>query len=277
MRVGVLGAEGFVGGALVRGLASDEIETVSVERMPIPFGPLDVAGTASLSVWVTGVAKKNLDWLINAAGAAVPALTDWERLLNLNVRLPLYLAEALSTGKPRIVHISTAAVCGRGPITNLPATLRACGTPYARSKCLGEYAIMTRALESLIIRVGSVVDGDRHGAVRRALARTPVIILSRRQTSLCYPLVTLSEVVEACRSLLIAPPDDRPIMVCVGAKTGFEWARAINDRAQIVLLPDVITRLLFGLAYAMSSRAVSMRAIVRAAEVFVRGQNVRLL
>jgi nucleoside-diphosphate-sugar epimerase len=272
VKVGVLGGAGLIGRALVDGLKSDGVETTVVPRMPIPSGPTDHEGLDRLDAWRSAISAVNFDWLLNAAGAAAPTVTDWPELLKLNVLLPLYLANSFATQSPRILHISSAAVCGRGPINDSRGTLRQCGTPYARSKCLGECAILVRAVKPIVLRLGSVVDDSRNGTARRLLSKLPLIVLSRN--SVLNPLMSLSDVVDGCRAVLSEPPTDTSILVCLGGETADQWARRMNERAKIVMIPDVIPRMTFGLAYRLSSRAVPFRATCRAAEVFVRGQDI---
>lgn len=179
MRIGVVGASGFIGSNVMAvGLAMGlDVRPVKVTRSaPQERGdvPLDLGRAwarshpAEFEALTHAVA--GLDVVVNAAGLARPACRKKAALMAANVVLPAALAVACRRGDVRrLVHVSTAAVQGR--LDPLDETDRSSPfSPYSSSKAEAERWLCQagpadRPEELVVYRPTSV-----HGP-RRAISR----------------------------------------------------------------------------------------------------------
>lgn len=108
LRVGIMGARGFVGAALARRLAADGVEVVALNR---PTFDLTDRGT-----W--GALDCGLDVLVHAAGG--PGATTWD-MFRVNTTPCEALAQRLNAlGLRRLVYLSTGRVYGYHPHPAFP-------------------------------------------------------------------------------------------------------------------------------------------------------------
>lgn len=146
-RVAVIGATGFIGSAVVQSLREQGHEAIAVRVPRVHSHANSVAGAVREA---KRLADETSDWwqplrhaqaIVNAAGCASAASVDGSGLVGANAVLPRLLAEvAESLGLPaRFVHISSAAVQGRLPLTEEPENSPF--SPYSMSKAFGERAL----------------------------------------------------------------------------------------------------------------------------------------
>lgn len=160
--VGVLGASGFVGGAVVKALA----QHAQVMKIPAPrISPqhLDVDEGAPVfdRQRIEDIASQleGLDALVNAAGDPHASSMDLDDLLAANATMPVlaYLA-GQRAGVPRFVHVSSAVVQGDRRSLDSSRDWRPF-SPYALSKVTGERWLLDAAnppTELIIYRPPSV-------------------------------------------------------------------------------------------------------------------------
>lgn len=167
-RVAVLGATGFVGGAVCGALRRHGHEVV-----PVTAPRLD-ACTAEEAVHVIHdpvLQRLRTDFVdtsvvINCAGLADAEDADEAELMAANAAVVTHVAQAAADR--RFIHVSSAAVQGRRPV--LDATQNyATFSPYSRSKRLGEQCALTRGDDVVVYRPPGVHGPDR--SVTRAIAR----------------------------------------------------------------------------------------------------------
>lgn len=174
MRVAVYGATGFIGGAISRALAAagHNILTFSSPRIlgahQDSRRALDLAEKRQRDACERDLHRAEPEVVINAGGLAGPTNRDADILFGANARMPEILASAVHrTGPIRFLHISSAAVCGSGPITESDET--APETLYGRSKALGEQRVLGVGAPATILRPTSVHHQSR--SMTRSIAR----------------------------------------------------------------------------------------------------------
>ena len=141
MRIGVVGATGFIGGALMSSrtdgmdlvpLKAPRLDTLSPSLDSVRRAALDPSLYAQLKMQLLDV-----DVLVNAAGLANPGSRHRLSLWAANAALPLALAVAARDAHvARFVHVSSAAVQGR--LTLNEEHEGSPETDYATSKWIGE-------------------------------------------------------------------------------------------------------------------------------------------
>ena len=179
-RVGVVGARGFVGRAVVRALEGRatviplsaprlSMEHHEAESGPPKLEPQRVDDVASLLL--------GLDVVINAAGNPDASSMDSQALLAANALMPLLVYRASQQAQvQRFVHISSAVVQGDRPSLDASPDWRPF-SPYSQSKVAGEKWLLDAAgepTELVIYRPPSVHAPGRGVTVKIArLARGP--------------------------------------------------------------------------------------------------------
>lgn len=144
MRIGLLGASGFVGSAVRRALLDDghEVVVAPAPRLVTTARSIDeiAAEAACANLPAELAAFDSCAAVINAAGLAVPGEGATDSLFGANGLLPALLARALSV-RPgrRLVHVSSAAVHGAARLLDERLPVQPT-TPYGRSKLIGELA-----------------------------------------------------------------------------------------------------------------------------------------
>lgn len=214
LRVGILGASGFVGAAVAESLRTD-VEVVSlaaprVKRMPINArGPAPVVDSDQVHEWAQRLTE--LDVVINAAGDPNASSMNEDALLAANAVMPLVVYSACAQARVRrFIHISSAVVQGDRPTLDASRDWRPF-SPYSISKVAGEKWLLQVAhdpTQLVIYRPPSVHAPGRGVTMKVArLAGGParsVAGVGNRPT----PQALLENVADAVRFL--ATTDDSP-------------------------------------------------------------------
>lgn len=185
-QVAVLGASGFLGGAVVEALRARGA-TVTPVRAPrlTSAGRSPAAMEAELQTDGARGALTSLrdalhgcDAVVNAAGVA-RATSSWdEEMVGANALLPLVVAHARPSAA-RLVHLSSVAVQGRGRVLD-ESSHYSPFSPYSASKALGEQALEA-CPDVVVFRPTSVHGPDRE------VTRTLVRVLSSPGASVAGP------------------------------------------------------------------------------------------
>ncbi len=145
----VLGASGFVGGAIAAELRARgaNVVTMAAPRLNSSATTADAIVVAANSPLISaartelGRAFADIDVVINAAGLATPGDGESPALTGANALLPAVTALAAhDAGVGRVVHLSSASVQGHRRVIDESAQ-RAPFSAYSRSKALGEEAL----------------------------------------------------------------------------------------------------------------------------------------
>jgi glycosyltransferase involved in cell wall biosynthesis/nucleoside-diphosphate-sugar epimerase len=279
--VAVLGASGFVGRVLVdelrhRGIAVREVRAPRLSCPARSLGEILDLGAAQPEVLAQlRSAVTGCDVVINAAGMADPGSRDSDELYGANALLPSVLELASSQAHvQRLVHVSTAAVQGRQPISEHTAYDPL--TPYARSKALGEQAVLSRTsreqcLQRVVVRPASV-----HGPGRPTTQRLVSACRSRFASvagdgSGATPQTHVSEVAGALA--LLAEIKEAPPNIVGVPDSGLSAAELIRVLGghEPIHLPRMAVRLVLAvLRYC--ALTPSTRAAVRRLELYWCGQ-----
>lgn len=218
MTVGVVGANGFVGGAVIGALTARGV-TCSGVRAP-RLAPVEPRGTRLAIAGLTSVVDElansfmGLDAVVNAAGDPDASSRDTAALVAANAVLPLLLARAAAAaGVRRFVHISSAVVQGRRPVLDESEDIEAF-SDYSRSKALAEELLRQQGDERVVIyRPPSVHSGDRR--VTRALAaisRSPLSTVAHPGTA-PTPQAHVDNVGDAIAFLALCSEQPPPIVI----------------------------------------------------------------
>ena len=214
LRIGVLGASGFVGKAVAESLRADaEVVAFAAPRLaprPIdPQGPTPVVNSDQVDEWAQRFAE--LDVVINAAGDPNASSMNEDALLAANAVMPLMAYKACAQARVRrFIHISSAVVQGDRPTLDASRDWRPF-SPYSVSKVTGEKWLLEIAHEPtqlVIYRPPSVHAPGRGVTVKVSrLAAGParsVAGTGNRPT----PQALLENVADAVRFLAVT--DDTP-------------------------------------------------------------------
>jgi nucleoside-diphosphate-sugar epimerase len=143
-RIGVLGASGFVGRAVVEALDGHEVLAVRTPRLTTSArtsAALIAQATEHADVAELAAAFAGCDAVINAAGNPDASSLDRQGLYAANALVPrIALAAAAVAGVPRFVHVSSAVVQNDKPILDESEDLRPF-SPYSASKVAGEQVL----------------------------------------------------------------------------------------------------------------------------------------
>jgi dTDP-4-dehydrorhamnose reductase len=209
-RVLVVGARGFIGGAVFDVLI-DQGHEVSTMRGPrLPSTPASAAESfIATSALIDDLREEfaGVDAVVNAAGNPDASETDGGALVSPNGILPGLLAAACQEAEPspRLVHVSSAVVQGRAPV--LDASRKTDGfSVYARSKILGETLVLQQAPDiAVVYRPPSVHAVDRRVTRMTArVARSPLSTIARPGSS-PSPQALLANVASAVAFLATCP------------------------------------------------------------------------
>lgn len=177
-RIGVLGARGFVGEAVVRALEGQadviplSAPRVNVERSDLESGPpvVDLEHVADTASSLSG-----LDVVINAAGDPDASSMDSQALFAANALMPVLAYRASQeSGVQRFVHISSAVVQGDRSSLDSSHDWRPF-SPYSESKVAAERWLLDAAgsrTELVIYRPPSVHAPGRGVTVKVARLAT---------------------------------------------------------------------------------------------------------
>jgi nucleoside-diphosphate-sugar epimerase len=141
LRIGVLGASGFVGSAVVESLGPEnEVVALPAPRLtPTRVDsqePAPEVNAAHVGEWATRFA--GLDVVINAAGDPNASSMNEEALIAANALMPLFVYQACrQAAVRRFVHISSAVVQGDRPSLDASRDWQPF-SPYSSAKVAGE-------------------------------------------------------------------------------------------------------------------------------------------
>jgi len=186
----LLGASGYLGGAIARGLLAAGFEVHGLARVPSPsvraiggatwhFG--DLRNMTSSQSWAPLLTDVGV--IVNAAGALQDGLRD-----DLGAVHGAAVEALCSAAKPGTLFVQISA----------PGVSSAASTAFYRSKSQGDAAVAASGLPCVILRPTVVVSADAYGgtALLRALAAIPGAIPVVNPQSL-FRTVGLNDVVAA--------------------------------------------------------------------------------
>lgn len=174
MRIAVVGASGFVGGAVRESLIQEGHEVVAI-RAPRVADANVAGGVEAHFAMVEDFAAKvrGVSAVINCAGNPDASERNNDNLLAANAISPAIVARATSAaGVPRLVHVSSAVVQGRRPSLDESDDTEEF-SPYAFSKAEGERRVREEFPQVTVYRPPSV-----HAASRRVTSMTARIASS---------------------------------------------------------------------------------------------------
>lgn len=169
--IGVFGAKGFVGSAVVNSLNGDEFGVEELPRVALPEGIKPHSMAADLERGTKEIVGLNeallerlsdVKRLVNAAGLAAPTEPDYKAQWRTNTLLPAVVdLLANEAGIERIVHVSSAAVQADVSVLD-ESSNRSAITAYARSKADAEsYLERDARVPTIIYRATSVIGPGR--------------------------------------------------------------------------------------------------------------------
>lgn len=149
MRVALLGASGFVGGAVRTALGPRaEVVVVPSPRLSSTArtaGEVFAVVADHPDVAALAEAFAGADVVVNAAGNPDASSLDEDALFGANALLPALVVEAAArAGVRRVVHVSSAVVQNDKPVLDDSEDLRPF-SPYSASKVLGEVVVRDSA------------------------------------------------------------------------------------------------------------------------------------
>jgi uncharacterized protein YbjT (DUF2867 family) len=171
LRVLLTGATGLIGSAVLAGLKSAGHEVVAVVHTAAASDrllwatrcvALDIARATEPADWLPHLA--GVEAVVNCAGVLQDSPRDSTKGVHVDGATALFAA-CEQTGVRRVVHISAIGVDRDTP------------TAFSRTKLAGDEALMSRALDWVILRPSVVVGRAAYGgsALFRGLAALPVL------------------------------------------------------------------------------------------------------
>ena len=216
--VGVIGHTGFIGQAVARAVTRRNLtlRLVDLPRIEVPVHEDPTDGAEAWrrkgAGWDRLVEQlRGVDVIVNAAGAPDSDGSDYRSMWSSNVLLPVIVAAACAeAGVNRLVHISSAAVQGPGPLDD--TTRVAAFSAYSRSKADAERQLASRNGSGpptiVIYRPTSVMGPDRARTQRlrrRCAGWVPVV-----SADTPLPLAHIDNVGDA--GVFLATLDDPPFV-----------------------------------------------------------------
>lgn len=276
-RIGVVGASGFIGSACV--------ETVGVAHQVIAISaPRLVTEARSIAGLILSVSPADLDRfaasqlsgvdvLVNAAGIATASSGDLSALLSANAILPLFLARAAAlAGVSRLIHVSSAAVQGRGTLDETERM--APENHYALSKALGEALLEREAGVDIVRYRPTSVHGPSRSVTRALLrvAESPLAAVAAPGDD-PSPQMPVHRAAEAI-SLLVDPAESPPRIV-LHPWEGPTTRSVLNDLGgrEPREVDRVAARRAVESAYVASKGIPWMRANARRLDLMLFGQD----
>jgi len=282
MRVAVVGARGFVGGATVEALIQRAVDVRPVRAPRLAPVHAQVATLDGLPQVVSdhrdvvsdlAAELQGCGAVVNAAGDPDASSRDGGRLHAANAVLPVLIARAADeAGVPRLVHVSSAVVQGRQPILDDSSTL-APFSAYSLSKARAEEMLAGLERPDIVVyRPPSVHSADRR--VTRslsAIARSPLSSVAAPGTD-PSPQAHIENVADAIAYLAVCP--QRPAAVVAHPWEGLTTAgllRLLGDRDP-VRVPRPLASAVVTTLGALGRRVTAMAAHARRVEMVWFGQ-----
>ncbi len=182
-RAVVIGATGFVGGAVVSALRARGAAVTEVRAPRLsPVGPRDVEGAlvgAGAAVADHASRQAGADVVVNAAGRSEAGSSDLDGLLAANALFAGVVAQAArAAGVPRLVHVSSGAVQGDAPVLDSTGRVRPFSA-YSYSKAVGEQLVLRHHPGAVVYRPAGV-QGSQRAVSRKlvAVARSPLALVA---------------------------------------------------------------------------------------------------
>uniref|UniRef100_UPI0040492E81 glycosyltransferase n=1 Tax=Georgenia sp. M64 TaxID=3120520 RepID=UPI0040492E81 len=278
LRLGILGASGFLGQAIVDFARSRGAVVTEISAPRLTFhGPRrpDLPAIDRFTPIISALASKlaGLDAVINAAGISDAGSDDSDELYGANSLLPLALAHACAQAAvPRFIHLSSSAVQGRGILDE--SNSRFSFSPYSHSKALGELWLeKTSNIETVCLRPTSV---HGHG---RAVTRSVVRLAASRTSSIAggderaTPQTRVETV--AAAAVFIAGYRGTPPKIALTPDEGLTTAyflELIGGRKP-TRIPHLIASGTLSIARALGGRSPRLSSTVRRLEMLWFGQR----
>ena len=273
MRIAVVGASGFVGGAVCESLTAQGHEVVAIRAPRVAAG--DVAGgvdrqnsvVEALSADLLGVTA-----VVNCSGNPDASELNSDALLAANAVSPAVVARAArNAGVMRLVHVSSAVVQGRRPSLDESEETEEFSS-YAYSKAEGERRVRHEFPQATVYRPPSV-----HAASRRVTTLTARIASSPLATVAApgdqpSPQALIGNVASAIAFL--ATTDKTPPAIVIHpweGLTSFDVMALLGDKRPR-LLPRRLARGLCRTLEVVSSRVPTLAANTRRVEMLWFGQ-----
>jgi len=279
LHVGVLGASGFVGSAVVFAL---EQRQVLVSRLRAPRISTGARGPAQLRCElrrreVRGAidelrqSLQSCSVVINAAGLARATAAGDNALVGADALLPAVVAEA-APDHARLIHVSSAAVQGRRTVLDESAETLPM-SPYSYAKAWGELLVRERQGVSVCFRPTSV-----HGPARR-VTQSLVRVLKSPAASVAgrgdapTPQVLVTNVAEAIAFVATTAEEPPPIVLqpWEGLTTG-ELVRLLGRREPLHL-PGELARGIVASTYSLGRCSGWATGVARRLEMMWFGQR----
>jgi UDP-glucose 4-epimerase len=217
--VGVLGASGFIGAAVVHALEQRGVVVIRVKAPRLSSaahnpGQLRAELQHPLVIGEIEALKDDLSdcsVVINAAGLATATAGGHDALVGADALLPGVVARA-TPRRARLVHVSSAAAQGRREVLDESLETEPF-SPYSAAKAWGEILVRERAGETVCFRPTSV-----HGRDRR-VTRTLVHALRSPGASVAgvgdrpTPQVLVANVGDAIAFVATTPEEPPPVVL----------------------------------------------------------------
>ncbi|MEW1938012.1 NAD(P)-dependent oxidoreductase [Dietzia maris] len=277
LRVGVVGATGFVGAAVVETVRRmDRVDVVSLRAPRAEWCP---GGAEPLMSRNADLIKEfacrlvGLDAVVNCAGNPGASSSNREALWAANCATAgVVAAAATRAGVPRLVHVSSAAVLGRAEVLSDTLATRP-ENAYGESKADGETAVLGAHLRPVIYRPPGVHGRDRK--VTLALCR----LARSRFASVAAPgddnapQALIGNVASAIGFL--ATSEVEPPLVVTHPSEGLETGELLEllGGSSPRLIPRVVAGSLLNTGFALSKLSPWLYAQVRRVEVLWFGQR----
>jgi UDP-glucose 4-epimerase len=277
--MGVLGASGFVGAAVVDALEQRGVVVTRVKAPRLSSGARDpgrlrAALQHPLVVGEIEALKDDLSGcsvVINAAGLATATAGGHDVLVGGDALLPGVVARA-TPRRARLVHVSSAAVQGRREVLDESLETEPF-SPYSAAKAWGEILVRERVGETVCFRPTSVHGRDRR--VTRTLVRAlrspgaSVAGVGDRPT----PQVLVANVADAIALVATTPEEPPPVVLqpWEGLTTA-GLVRLLGGR-EPWHVPEGLARATVASAYRVGRRSGAAVGLARRLELMWFGQR----
>lgn len=271
-RVAVLGATGFVGGAVSMALQRHGHEVVSVSAPRLEPCTAEVARQVIHDCVIHRLRAAFVDTavVINCAGMADAGDAAEAQLMAANAALVTHVAQA--AGGRRFIHVSSAAVQGSLPVLDATQSYSTF-SPYSRSKQVGEQCALMRGDEVVVYRPPGVHGPNR--SLTRAIARLARSPLSSVAApgSQHSPQVLIDNVADALAFLAEVPTSPPRIVSHPWEGLTVAGLLELLGGRQPKRVPHVVARAAVKAAIQLGRRSARMAANGRRLELLWLGQE----